>query len=102
MNLVERTVTVRRRGSDNRSLPGQFEQKTVLLIDQDYGQARKKRQQLERESRFKKWQSLTPSQQLADLDRRLGKGVGAGKQRARIAEAIKKQPEAAKRGNKKK
>ena len=30
------------------------------------------------------WAKLTYEQQLADLDRRLGKGVGAKKQRARI------------------
>ena len=30
------------------------------------------------------WVKLTYEQQLADLDRRLGKGVGAKKQRARI------------------
>ena len=30
------------------------------------------------------WAKLTPEQQLADLDRRLGEGIGAKKQRARI------------------
>ena len=30
------------------------------------------------------WAQLTPEQQLADLDRRLGKEIGAKKQRARI------------------
>ena len=30
------------------------------------------------------WAQLTPEQQLSDLDRRLGKGIGAKKQRARI------------------
>ena len=30
------------------------------------------------------WDKLTYEQQLADLDRRLGKGIGAKKQRARI------------------
>ena len=30
------------------------------------------------------WVQLTPEQQIADLDRRLGKGIGAKKQRARI------------------
>ena len=34
--------------------------------------------------RNKAWAQLTPEQQLEDLDRRLGKGVGAKKQRARI------------------
>ena len=30
------------------------------------------------------WAKLTPEQQLASLDERLGKGIGAKKQRARI------------------
>ena len=34
--------------------------------------------------RNKAWVQLTPEQQIADLDRRLGKGIGAKKQRARI------------------
>ena len=34
--------------------------------------------------RNKVWAQLTPEQQLEDLDRRLGKGIGAKKQRARI------------------
>ena len=35
-----------------------------------------------------KWNSLTPVQQLAAIDQRLGKGIGATKQRAKIAKVI--------------
>ena len=34
--------------------------------------------------RNKAWAQLTPEQQLSSLDERLGKGIGAKKQRARI------------------
>ena len=34
-----------------------------------------------------RWAALTPAQQLAELDKRLGVGVGAKKQRARLAMA---------------
>ena len=40
--------------------------------------------QTEATVRNEAWAKLTPEQQLADLDRRLGKGIGAKKQRARI------------------
>ena len=36
------------------------------------------------EERNERWTQLTPEQQLAELDRRLGKDIGAKKQRARI------------------
>ena len=41
----------------------------------------KQREAIERNER---WAQLTPEQQLASLDERLGKGIGAKKQRARI------------------
>ena len=40
--------------------------------------------QTEATVRNEAWAKLTPEQQLADLDRRLGKDIGAKKQRARI------------------
>jgi hypothetical protein len=45
---------------------------------------------IEAEGRQSVWDDLTPAQQLATLDRRLGKGLGAEKQRARINKAIAK------------
>ncbi len=36
------------------------------------------------EENTKNWQTKSPDQQLAELDRWLGKGVGAARQRARI------------------
>jgi hypothetical protein len=46
---------------------------------------------IEAEGRAEVWEGLTPQQQLSVLDGRLGKGLGAEKQRARIAKAIAKQ-----------
>jgi len=37
------------------------------------------------EERLAHWRALSPSEQIESLDRRLGKGVGAVKQRAKIA-----------------
>ena len=38
----------------------------------------------EAQERQEQWENLTPGQQLDSLDERLGRGVGAVKQRARI------------------
>ena len=38
--------------------------------------------------RNERWAQLTPEQQLASLDSRLGKGIGAKKQRAKIQSKI--------------
>lgn len=40
------------------------------------------------EDRLAAWQGLTPQQQLAELDRRLGPGQGASRQRARIVKML--------------
>lgn len=37
---------------------------------------------------MERWNSLTTAQKIADLDRRLGKGQGAVKQRARLAKVL--------------
>ena len=36
------------------------------------------------EKRNAEWRELTPAQQLAELDARLGKGIGAARQRAKL------------------
>lgn len=46
----------------------------------------KAEQALERQA---SWAKLTPAQQLNELDRRLGKGVGAKKQRAKLTKILK-------------
>lgn len=46
------------------------------------------RRRMEAEERQTWWAKLTPEKQLRDLDKRLGRGKGAEKQRKRIAEAM--------------
>ena len=46
----------------------------------------------ESQERQEQWESLTPLQQLDSLDERLGRGVGAVKQRARILKNARKKP----------
>ena len=48
------------------------------------------------------WAKLTPEQQLASLDERLGKGIGAKKQRAKIQHKIDNPQIEVQRENKKK
>lgn len=40
------------------------------------------------QERLDAWRELSPAQQLATLDRRLGKGVGAEKQRIKLTELL--------------
>jgi hypothetical protein len=42
----------------------------------------------EHEARVAKWQELSPAEQLALLDHRLGEGVGAKRQRERLSNAL--------------
>ncbi len=42
------------------------------------------------QKRLDEWRKLSPSEQLKALDERLGKGKGAAKQRARLAEKLTK------------
>ena len=58
--------------------------------------------QTEATVRNEAWTKLTYEQQLADLDRRLGKDVGAKKQRARIQYKIDNPQVEVQRENKKK
>lgn len=48
----------------------------------------KELKQMAHDERVNTWRVLGPEAQLLALDRRLGSGVGAGKQRARIAAQI--------------
>lgn len=38
------------------------------------------------------WRTKSPTEQLAALDRRLGKGIGAKRQRAKLAKALEPKP----------
>ena len=58
--------------------------------------------QTEAAVRNEAWAKLTPEQQLASLDERLGKGIGAKKQRARIQHKIDNPQIEVQRENKKK
>lgn len=49
------------------------------------------RRRQEAAARVEEWRKLTPQEQLNELDRRLGKGLGAARQRAMIAKRIKEQ-----------
>lgn len=49
---------------------------------------RRERKQTEAKERDAAWAALSPKDRLAALDRRLGKGKGAVKQRARLAKQI--------------
>lgn len=55
-----------------------------------YGQISPEQYTAELAERNAAWRSLTPEAQLADLDRRLGVGRGATRQRKLIAAAIEK------------
>lgn len=47
----------------------------------------------EAEARLAAWRALSPREQLAELDRRLGPGVGARRQRRRIEKALLEEEE---------
>ena len=49
---------------------------------------RKQARREDSEAATKAWRELSPKQQLQSLDGRLGKGVGAKRQRARIAKKL--------------
>lgn len=51
----------------------------------------------EAEQRNKKWSSLSATQQLAELDNRLGTDQGAKKQRRKLQERIEKESKISKR-----
>lgn len=61
---------------------------------------KKSMRQSEATERQTTWGNMTPQQQLADLDLRLGKGVGALKQRKRIQYTIDYPQQSKKKGKK--
>lgn len=64
--------------SDTKETTTQAKAQKKYLSKKEYRRARA-------EEMHEAWRSMSPQQQLADLDRRLGKGIGAVKQRARIS-----------------
>lgn len=62
--------------------------------------ALKTRLREEAEKRNARWQALSPLEQLAELDKRLGPGKGAVKSRAKIANKLREAEEAAKAAEK--
>lgn len=55
-------------------------------------QVRIEQRQNAAQERKARWESLPPQEQLADLNRRLGEGVGAAKQRARLKAELEPKP----------
>ena len=90
--LVKKTVMVNRINPETGAAfnPKRLESKEVETFDLEYGRYRAERQQKERDERNAEWRALTPQQQVQELDRRLGVGLGAAKQRKRIAERLAK------------
>ena len=84
-------------------------QKEIHQFIQKYNMNTKQIKETEAIVRNEAWAKLTPEQQLASLDERLGKGIGAKKQRARIQYKIdnpqvevQREKKAKKRGKNKK
>lgn len=50
--------------------------------------ARREQRQKEAQQRNDKWKQLSPQQQLAELDQRLGKDIGAARQREKLKKLI--------------
>ena len=57
-----------------------------------YGSRSREDRRMQAEKMHANWNSLSLQQQLEDLDRRLGKGIGAKKQRAKIKNKIDNPP----------
>ena len=50
--------------------------------------ARKEQARIDDANRVSAWRALSPAQQLASLDGRLGVGIGATRQRAKLAKVL--------------
>lgn len=53
-------------------------------VNPTYMRKSNEQKQAEAKARAEKWRALTPQQKLEHLDKKFGKGLGAGKERARI------------------
>ena len=51
--------------------------------------SRKEKRREEAEKRNTRWRAMTPEKQLEELDKRLGKGKGAKKQRSKLLKKLK-------------
>lgn len=87
--LKTETLTVKQKTTEGGRDVIRYIQKECTFFDKPKYRreidATKRRESLER---LEHWRTLTPEQQIEELDRRLGKGVGATRQRKRLANII--------------
>jgi hypothetical protein len=80
--IIQFRQVTERRSMSNRMYPGVSGPRPDKKVERRENDA----------ERLEWWKSLTPAKQLKELDRRLGKDVGAQKQRARLQSLLSKKP----------